>query len=197
MEDSQMFLKETKKKQSSFKKYIKKITLSKRLKKIKRNLKNNKLLKDNNKIEEKNEINDNQKIIKKRNAGVDLLRIVIMLGVIYTHILDGRAQFMYSQYRDKLFSTFTYVFYHNNAYGLISGIVGYKSTKYSNLLFLWLYVVFYSVGIRYYLKNIKHGNVEGELYTEYYPVIYGRYWYFTSYLLCICFYLLLIKEFNI
>jgi len=68
-----MFLKETKKKQSSFKKYIKKITLSKRLKKIKRNLKNNKLLKDNNKIEEKNEINDNQKIIKKRNAGVDLL----------------------------------------------------------------------------------------------------------------------------
>jgi len=88
---------------------------------------------------------------------------------------------MYSQYRDKLFSTFTYVFYHNNAYGLISGIVGYKSTKYSNLLFLWLYVVFYSVGIRYYLKNIKHGNVEGELYTEYYPVIYGRYWYFTSY----------------
>jgi len=184
-----MILKETKKRHDySFKKYINKIIRSKRVKKKKNNLTNNKSLKDNNKIEmnkinknKQNEINNNQKIIKKRNAGVDLLRIVTMLGIIYTHILDGQAQFKYSQYRDKLFSTLTYTFYHNNAYGLISGIVGYKSTKYSNLLFLWLYVVFYSVGILYYFKNIKHGNVEGELYTEFFPVIFGRYWYFTSY----------------
>jgi len=88
-----------------------------------------------------------------------------MIGIIYTHILDGKAQFKYSQYRDKLFITFTYTFYHNNAYGLISGIVGYKSTRYSNLLFLWLCAVFYSVAIRYYCKNIDHGNVEGEFNT--------------------------------
>jgi len=188
MEDSKLVIKLTKKKKGSFKKYINRITQSKRLKKIKNNLKNNKLLKDNNKIETKkidknkqNEISSSQKSFKKRNAGVDLLRIVVMLGIIYTHILNRKAIFMYSQYKQKLDNSYTYVFYHNNAYGLISGIVGYKSTKYSNLLSLWLCVVFYSVGIRYYIKNIKHGNVEGELYTEYYPVIYGRYWYFTSY----------------
>jgi hypothetical protein len=36
------------------------------------------------------------------------------------------------------------------------------------------------VGIRFYLKY-KGGNIEGELYKEYFPVIYSRYWYFTSY----------------
>ena len=110
MEDSEMILKETKKRHDSFKKYINKIIRSKRVKKKKNNLTNNKSLKDNNKIEmnkinknKQNEINNNQKIIKKRNAGVDLLRIVTMLGIIYTHILDGQAQFKYSQYRDKLY----------------------------------------------------------------------------------------------
>ena len=187
MEDSQLISKETKKSRVLLKKYINKITHSKRQKNIKSNLKIYKHHKDNNKIKEKkinknkqNEIDNNQKIITKRNAGVDLLRIVTMIGIVYTHVLNFKAINIYTQYRDKLNNTYTYVFYHNNAYALISGIVGYKSTKYSNLLYLWLCVIFYSVGIRFYLKY-KGGNIEGELYKEYFPVIYSRYWYFTSY----------------
>jgi hypothetical protein len=38
------------------------------------------------------------------------------------------------------------------------------------------------VGIHYYyLKYNKVSNVRGELYQDFYPVIHGRYWYFTSY----------------
>ena len=50
------------------------------------------------------------------------------------------------------------------------------------MLYLWLCVVFYSVSIRYYFKKYKKdANLDGELYYEYFPVMYGRYWYFSSY----------------
>jgi hypothetical protein len=81
-----------------------------------------------------------------------------------------------------VFNTLTFVFWHNNAFSLISGIVGYKSIKYFNLLYLWLCVVFYSLGIRYYYLKFKPGAIViGKLYQEYFPVIYNRYWYFSSY----------------
>ena len=186
---SQLVSKETKKQISSIKKYINKITHSKKLRKIKRNIKKIKRPKEK-KIEVKditknnqNEISSNQKIIKERNAGVDLLRIITMIGIIYFHILfQGKAMDKYRKYRDKINNSNTYVFFHNNGYGLISGVIGYKSTKYSNLLYLWLCVVFYSVGIHYYYLKYKKGIYIGfDLNKEYYPVIYGRYWYFTSY----------------
>ena len=133
--------------------------------------------------EDKNQMSSKQKVIKKRNSGVDLIRMVTMLGIVYTHILfHGKGVNKYSKYKKKLINSHTYVFWHNNAFALISGVVGYKSTKYSNLLYLWLCVVFYSVGIHYYYLKCKQiTNVNGELYKEYYPAIYGRYWYFSSY----------------
>ena len=123
-----------------------------------------------------------QKIIKKRNSGIDLIRLVAMLGIVYTHILaQGKGTAKYFRYKNEI-RTLTFVFWHNNAFTLIAGIVGYKSTKYSNLLYLWMCVVFYSLGIHYYFQRfISNVKVNGELYKEYYPVIYNRYWFFTSY----------------
>jgi len=152
-------------------------------------LKKSMSFKESNKIEAKYiykdeiQINDKQKIIKKRNPGIDLIRVITMLGIVYTHILfQGKGIFKYSKYKNEIQITHTLVFWHNNAFSLISGIVGYKSTKYSNLLYLWLCVTFYSVGIRYYYLLFKPGvRVNGELYKEYFPVIYKRYWYFSSY----------------
>ena len=154
-----------------------------------RKLKKNMSCKERNKNESKHiykdeiQINSKQKNIKKRNPGIDLIRIVTMLGIVYTHILfQGKGLLKYSKYKNEIQNTHTLVFWHDNAFALISGIVGYKSTKYSNLLNLWLCVTFYSVGIRYYYLLFKPGvNVNGELYKEYFPVIYKRYWYFSSY----------------
>ena len=41
--------------------------------------------------------------------------------------------------------------WNTNGFILISGIVGYKTKKYSNLFYLWLTVLFYSVGIHKYV----------------------------------------------
>ena len=188
---SQLISKETKRKIGSIKKYINKITYSKKLKKVKRNInKKIKLPKRNNKIEvkiinksNKNDISNNQKVVKKRNAGIDLLRIITMIGIVYTHVLmQGKGFKKYKKYKNEIDKSYTFFFWHDNAFALISGVVGYKSTKYSNLLYLWLWVVFYSVGIHYYyLKYKQCSKIDTVLYKEYFPVIYGRYWYFTSY----------------
>lgn len=86
-----------------------------------------------------NKITKKPKIIKKRNAAVDLLRIIAMIGIVYSHVLNqGKGFHKFRRYKNKLKSLYTYVFWHDNVYALISGIVGYKSTKYSNLLYIWL-----------------------------------------------------------
>lgn len=130
-----------------------------------------------------NKIVNKQKIIKKRNVAVDFLRIITMMGIVYTHILNqGKGFYKYNRYKHKIRSLYTYVFWHNNVYGLISGIVGYKSAKYSNLLYIWLCIVFYSVSIHYYYLKYKQGAiVKDDLYKECFPIIYSRYWYCTSY----------------
>jgi hypothetical protein len=87
-----------------------------------------------------NKISINKKIIKKRNAAVDLLRIIAMIGIVFAHILNqGKGFYKYNRYKNKLKNLYTYVFWHNNVYALLSGIVGYKSTKYSNLLYIYGY----------------------------------------------------------
>jgi hypothetical protein len=122
-------------------------------------------------------------MIKKRNAGIDLLRIIAMISIVISHILyQGKGLIKYRRYNKRIKILFTYIFWHVNSYGIISGIVGYKSTKYSNLLYLWLCIVFYSVMIHYYYLQYKHDiSIKDELYLEYYPIIYKRYWYCTSY----------------
>lgn len=138
--------------------------------------------KDNNKLINK-DISNKQKIIKKRSAAIDLLRIITMIGIVCYHVLyHGNGINKYHRYRNKLENLYTYFFWHNNVYALISGIVGYKSTKYSNLLYIWLCIVFYSVSIHYYYLKYKKGSIVNiELYREYFPIIYTRYWYCTSY----------------
>ena len=116
---SQLISKEAKKKISFIKKYINKFTHSKRLKKIKRNLKTKikhpkekKFETKDKKINNQIEISNNQKINKKRNAGIDLLRIVTMIGIIYSHVIQqGKGLDKYNRYRDKINYVYTYFFF--------------------------------------------------------------------------------------
>ena len=53
--------------------------------------------------DDKNQISSKQKVIKKRNSGVDLIRMVTMLGIVYTHILfQGKGVNKYSKYKKIL-----------------------------------------------------------------------------------------------
>jgi surface polysaccharide O-acyltransferase-like enzyme len=137
---------------------------------------------DNQKLFIVNNKNDKE-MIKKRNPGVDLIRIIAMFGIVLNHIIVyGGAKKKYNKYERQLKLLQILFSWHNNGYGLISGIIGYKTSKYSNLLYLWFCVFFYSVSIHYYFKRLRHNSViYNEISIEFFPVIYNRYWYFSKY----------------
>ena len=148
-----------------------------------------KIKKRNRKIIPKNNNNDNNinnqtnnvKIIKIRNPGVDLFRIISMTGIIFWHILIHSGAFNKYRYH-KLHLFIDFCNWHINGFSLISGIIGYKTHKYSNLLYLWLWVVFYTVGIHlYYQKYRRDSTFNIKLIHECLPVIFSQYWYFTKY----------------
>lgn len=120
--------------------------------------------------------------VKVRNSGVDFTRIASMYSIIVHHILGhGNAMRKFSKYRElKLMNIIS--FWHVSAYALISGYIGYKSNKYSNLLYLWFWTIFYTSSISFYLNRFrpefKTGNIN---YTNFFPVIFECYWYFTKY----------------
>ena len=140
--------------------------------------------KNKNKIAIKT-INENEKpIIKKqRNPGIDLVRLIAMYGTIINHLLyvHGGVR-KYSRYSKYLKILHILTGWHNNGFALISGIVGYKSFRYANLLYLWLYVVFYTLGIPFYFKQFQNiRNINTFYISDYFPVVFKRYWYVTAY----------------
>ena len=145
----------------------------------------NKITMTNNMISFKNKKNNNKdnKIKKARNPGVDLLRIIAMYNIVLNHsMFHGHGPSHFPKYKRNFFFIHSFTDWHNDAFMLISGIVGFKTNKYSNLLYLWLTVFFYSVGIHKYILLFKKGFIiNEEMYKEYYPIIFRRYGYFTSY----------------
>ena len=148
----------------------------------------NKVMKHYNTIDKNDD--DKQNIKKIRNPGVDLLRIISMYTIIFNHLLySGIGGYkIFPKLKRPLFLWHSFTAWHNNAFMLISGIVGYKTNKYSNLLYLWLTVFFYTVGIdEYYLYFKKGFKIRHYLYEEYYIG------FFLHIFECIYYYQLLIK----
>ena len=100
-----------------------------------------------------NEVKKTEIIAKKeRNSGIELLRIIDMYAIIVHHILlFGKLFLKYKKYQQLHFINIS-CFFHICVFGLISGIVGNKTHKYSNLLYLWFCVLFYSLGIHLIYK---------------------------------------------
>jgi len=162
------------------KKIILKRLLSLLIKKfVKRNINSNdnKVVVINN-----NNVKINDKTRKIRNPGIDLVRILSMYAIIFHHILYHAELFnKYPKYK-KLILLNTACFWHVSSFILLSGYVGYKSNKISNLLYLWLDVLFYSLGITYYVgKYVSNINAEKITFEDYLPVHFEKYWYFTKY----------------
>ena len=129
-------------------------------------------------------------IIIKRNYGIDLLRIFSMINIINLHInLYSRQLYLNASnpkfkhiWRLEVFS------YHAvNCFGLISGIVGYKKYKFSNLIYLWIKTFFYSIFISSYLFSLKKIKIKNLILSSF-PILITRNWYINAYF---CMYLLL------
>jgi surface polysaccharide O-acyltransferase-like enzyme len=127
-------------------------------------------------------IDTSMKIKKVRNYGVDVVRILAMYGIVFNHLYNKKKILIkYQRYKGlKLFHIF--FFWHNNGFAFISGFIGYKTHKYSNLLYLWACVSFYSVIIYLsYLKINPQVIMDEKLYHNLFPIIFERYWFFTAY----------------
>ena len=143
----------------------------------------NKVLISNEIISKSNNKNYTIKMTKTRNPGVDTARLIAMYSVVFFHYLFfGRAYEVFPHYKRKLSFVNAFTNWHNNCFIIISGIVGYKTNKYSNLIYLWLSVCFYTVGINKYANYFIKGIISREpIYKLYYPIIFNRYWFVTSY----------------
>ena len=142
----------------------------------------NKLMKNAINLDKTKE-NSEQKIKKVRNPGVDFLRLISMYNIVVNHYFYNADVFKHFPSYDRYFSLIhNFTDWNNNAFILISGIVGYKTNKYSNLIYIWLIVFFYTVGIDKYFSYFKKSNISKEdVYKDHYPMIFNRYWYFSSY----------------
>ena len=152
-------------------------------KKRKKRLKANAINILNKGIQIKNKFIKKDLIKKARNPGIDLLRLLTMYCIVLNHFLyHGQGINHFYRYKTELLMIHSFTDWHNDAFILISGIVGYKTNKYSNLLYLWLQVTFYSVGIHKYATEYKKGfHVRQDIEKQYYPLIFSQYWYFTIY----------------
>ena len=136
------------------------------------------------KMEVKNEYKDKKAFLNKRNHGLDLLRIISMIHIINLHInlYSGfLASLKYNLpqfkpiWRLQAFSRWSV-----NCFGLISGVVGYKKTKFSNLIYIWITVLFYSIIISLYMYH-KNSISKKDFYLSFFPILIRRHWYFNAY----------------
>ena len=123
--------------------------------KSKKHNKKHQFLLEQNNLEQKNRIPEKTvKPIKIRNPGIDIIRILDMFTIIIHHILLN-AGFLkkYKQYKKTLYIIFSATHWHNCCFIFISGFIGYKTTKYSNLIYIWCWTFFYYISIKiYYIK---------------------------------------------
>ena len=129
-------------------------------------------------------INNKQNIcIDKRNYGIDLLRIISMINIINLHInLTSGLNVMKPESKKykSLWRLETMSFFGVNCFGLISGIVGFKHSKLSKLVYLWILVTFYSIFTSLYLYSIKQISIS-ELLLSFCPILVRKHWYFNAY----------------
>lgn len=140
----------------------------------------------------------------QRNYGIDLLRIISMFFIVMLHIL-GHGGIINAAKSDPLNYNITWIIEISaycavNCYALISGYVGYSSSfRYTNIIMLWLRVLFYTVGITALFSltmphAVENNGTEGTFYlispnweNALFPTITKQYWYFTAYVLCFFF----------
>lgn len=138
----------------------------------------------------------------ERNYGVDALRILAMLMVVVTHILGVGGIFDACETLSPQYGVAWFLeaacYCTVNCYALISGYAGINASyKYSNIVLLWLRVVFYTVSITVLFGIFMPEVVRATDYIKaFFPVMKSPYWYFTAYFALFFFIPILNKAIN-
>lgn len=122
-----------------------------------------------------------------RNYGIDLLRILSMYMVVILHVLGQggilRETIILSSNYKVVWLLEIVSYCAVNCYALISGYVGINAEyNYSNIIALWLRVIFYTVIITACFALVVPNSVGiNEICNAIFPVMRKQYWYFTAY----------------
>ena len=119
--------------------------------------------------------------IKSRNPNIDFIRISGMFSIVFYHLIyHGKAKLKFRNYNGiQLLNIFC--MWNVSCFGMISGLVASKAHKFSNLFYLWIIAVFYSLIFFMKYNNLKT-IVNFEILRSYiFPIIYRKYWYLTAY----------------
>lgn len=124
----------------------------------------------------------------KRNVGLDLLRIIAMIMIVFIHIL-GKGKFISDDCNSELYQV-AYIFENFfiiavNCYVLITGYFQVDSEfKLKKIVNIWIKVVFYSISI--YIILLLLGQVKfslSECIKSFFPILTKEYWFVNSYIL--------------
>lgn len=127
-------------------------------------------------------------MIEKRNFnyGIELLRIVSMLMIIYLHVIgqggirDDSSLFSMNYFFILFFETVCFVCV--NCFAIISGYVYYHTrVKYKNIILLYLKVWIISVLIFICFYLFYKNEMLKYVTLSFMPLTQGSYWYFTAY----------------
>ena len=116
---------------------------------------------------------------RNRNYGIDLLRMFSMINIILLHInlYSGLLRLPINKHIHRLEAI---SYFAVDCFGLISGIVGYKKYKFSNLIYIWINTSFYSSIISLYLYCINQMTFKN-LILSFFPILINRNWYVNAY----------------
>ena len=127
-------------------------------------------------------INQNKQI--QRNYGIEIARIISIYFIINHHILYHGGPLFKSKIlssENNLYIFFITIFNSGvNIFGMISGFVGFRTHKFSNLLHLLIQTFLYNYGIAYYFYKTRPHYVNNLNYFLY-PLFIVDYWYFNAY----------------
>ena len=116
-----------------------------------------------------------------RNANIDFLRVVAQFAIVIHHLLyHGKLIDKYPQFKELQFIKIL-CFWHVSTFGMVSGLIGNRNHNFSQLLYLWILVIFYSF---IFYKKFNKSNaftLNLDIKSVIFPVIYKNYWYFTAY----------------
>lgn len=124
-----------------------------------------------------------------RNTGIDTLRILSMLGVVFLHVLGhgGIIPASTSPIKFSIVWFFDILSYPAvNCFAVISGYVGYREERsfprLKNILSLFFTVLFYSTTILLAFKQFGIAEIsDSDILKSVLPTIMGEYWFFTAY----------------
>lgn len=129
----------------------------------------------------------------ERNYGIDALRIISMMMIVLLHIVNTDALqncfIRYSLGYEIISLVKAATFCAVNCYALISGFVGINAKhRYSNIVLLWIRVVFYLAIISCVFKFIFPESFGiKKIIMSFFPIMTNQYWFFTSYFILFLF----------